>query len=115
MALHFRLSAAARTVSLGQVLRMVDAEAETTFAPAIWWRLLHKSDNLAQMPLGVQPAQGMLEDVELAGLVGDNPRVGEQAAPDDRADHGRLRAQPALTRVQAVQMSLPRGLVGKAS
>src|SRR4051794_24843588 len=22
---------------------MVDAEAETTFAPAIWWRLLHKS------------------------------------------------------------------------
>src|SRR4051794_33059798 len=24
---------------------MVDAEAETTFAPAIWWRLLHKSAN----------------------------------------------------------------------
>src|SRR3954466_8568079 len=23
---------------------MVDAEAETTFAPAIWWRLLHKSE-----------------------------------------------------------------------
>src|SRR3954465_11694513 len=43
MANHFRLFAAARTVSLGQVLRMVDAEAETTFAPAIWWRLLHKS------------------------------------------------------------------------
>jgi hypothetical protein len=46
MAQHFRLSAAARTVSLGQVLRMVDAEAETTFAPAIWWQLLHKSDYL---------------------------------------------------------------------
>ena len=48
MANHFRLFAAARTVSLGQVLRMVDAEAETTFAPAIWWRLLlllcHKID-----------------------------------------------------------------------
>src|SRR3954451_8532662 len=44
MAQHFRLSAAARTISLGQVLRMVDAEAETTFAPAIWWRLLHKSE-----------------------------------------------------------------------
>src|SRR3954468_4317552 len=43
MANHFRLFAAARTVSLGQVLRMVDAEAETTFAPVIWWRLLHKS------------------------------------------------------------------------
>jgi hypothetical protein len=43
MANHFRLFAAARTVSLGQVLRMVDAEAKTTFAPAIWWRLLHKS------------------------------------------------------------------------
>ena len=43
MAQHFRLSAAARTISLGQVLRMVDAEVETTFAPAIWWRLLHKS------------------------------------------------------------------------
>src|SRR4051812_42495045 len=43
MANHFRLFAAARTVSLGQVLRMVDAEAETTFAPPIWWRLLHKS------------------------------------------------------------------------
>src|SRR3954447_8184068 len=25
---------------------MVDAEAETTFAPAIWWRLLHKSAKL---------------------------------------------------------------------
>src|SRR3954467_9721987 len=71
--------------------------------------LVSDADNLAQMPLGVQPAQGMLEDVELAGLVGDNHRVGEQAAPDDRADHGRLRGQPALTRVQAVQMSLPRG------
>src|SRR4051812_11065792 len=44
MAQHFRLSAAARTISLGQVLRMVDAEVETTFAPAIWWRLLHKSE-----------------------------------------------------------------------
>ena len=43
MAQHFRLSAVARTISLGQALRMVDAEVETTFAPAIWWRLLHKS------------------------------------------------------------------------
>src|SRR3954451_13824023 len=34
MAQHFRPSAAARTVSLDQVLRMVDAEAERTFAPA---------------------------------------------------------------------------------
>src|SRR3982751_3408335 len=42
MAQHFRLSAVARTISLGQALRMVDAEVETTFAPAIWWRLLHK-------------------------------------------------------------------------
>src|SRR4051812_12431820 len=43
MAQHFCLSAVARTISLGQALRMVDAEVETTFAPAIWWRLLHKS------------------------------------------------------------------------
>ena len=43
MGQHFGLFAAARTISLGQALRMVDAEVETTFAPAIWWRLLHKS------------------------------------------------------------------------
>ena len=77
--------------------------------------LVSDADDLAQMALGVEPAQGMLEDVELAGLIGDDHRVGEQAARDDRADHGRLRGQPALTQVQAVQMGLPRGLVGKAS
>src|SRR3954447_20346723 len=52
MANHFRLFAAARTVSLGQVLRMVDAEAETTVAPAIWWRLLHKSAKTEGRPAG---------------------------------------------------------------
>jgi hypothetical protein len=60
MAQHFRLSAAARTVSLGQVLRMVDAEAETTFAPAIWWRLLHKSELFAQAPLRTQAEDGTM-------------------------------------------------------
>jgi hypothetical protein len=58
MANHFRLFAAARTVSLGQVLRMVDAEAETTFAPAIWWRLLHKSVIVAQQPMTRQRCAG---------------------------------------------------------
>src|SRR3954471_8377275 len=54
MAQHFRLSTAARTISLGQALRMADAEVETTFAPAIWWRLLHKSV-LLQVASGPAP------------------------------------------------------------
>ncbi len=45
--------------------------------------LVSDADNLAQMSLGVQPAQGMLEDVELARFVGDNHRVAQQAARDD--------------------------------
>jgi transposase-like protein len=36
MAQHFLLSAAARTISLGQVLRMTDAEAEAAFAAIRW-------------------------------------------------------------------------------
>jgi transposase-like protein len=36
MAQHFLLSAAARTISLGQVLRMTDAEAEASFAALRW-------------------------------------------------------------------------------
>ena len=68
------------------------------------------------MALGVDPAQGVLENVELAGLIGDDHGVGEQAAGDDRADHGRLGDPPTLTgaEVEAVQVGLPRRLVGKA-
>src|SRR3954471_21859196 len=33
-------------------------------------------------------AQGVLENVELTGIIGDDHRVGQQA--DDRPDHGRL-------------------------
>jgi transposase-like protein len=36
MAQHFLLSAAARTISLGQVLQLTDAEAEATFAAIRW-------------------------------------------------------------------------------
>src|SRR5437764_15434393 len=36
MAQHFLLSAAARTISLGTVLRMSDAEAEAAFAAIRW-------------------------------------------------------------------------------
>jgi transposase-like protein len=36
MAQHFLLSAAARTISLGQVLRMTDVQAEATFAAIRW-------------------------------------------------------------------------------
>ena len=78
--------------------------------------LVGDADDPAEMALGVDPAQGVLENVELAGLIGDDHRVGEQAAGDDRADHGRLGDPPALTgaEVEAVQVGLPRRLVGKA-
>src|SRR3954454_11304152 len=36
---------------------MVDAEAETTFAPAIWWRLLHKSAHVRAVRLKRQPGR----------------------------------------------------------
>src|SRR3954464_13715692 len=36
MAQHFLLSAVARTISLGQVLQMTDAEAEVAFASIRW-------------------------------------------------------------------------------
>ena len=68
------------------------------------------------MALGVDPAQGVLENVELAGIIGDDHRVGQQAAGDDRPDHGRLGDPPTMTgaEAEAVQVGLPRRLVGKA-
>src|SRR3954452_19342753 len=70
MAQHFRLSAAARTISLGQVLRMVDAEVETTFAPAIWWRLLHKSA-VVDLGGGEQVLQEYGFDLDIVDLCAD--------------------------------------------
>jgi hypothetical protein len=67
------------------------------------------------MALSVDPAQGVLENVELAGLIGDDHGVGQQAAGDDRTDHGGLGDLPATagTQAEAVQMGLPRRRVGK--
>src|SRR5690242_8793417 len=64
MAQHFRLSAVARTISLGQDLRMVDAEVETTFAPAIWWRLLHKSAGVRRVCLENELVAGGQQTIE---------------------------------------------------
>ena len=61
-------------------------------------------------------AQGVLENVELASLIGDNHRVGQQTPGDDRTDHGGLGDPLATagTEAEAVQMGLPRRIVGKA-
>src|SRR5690348_3480840 len=110
MAQHFRLSAAARTISLGQVLRMVDAEVETTFAPAIWWQLLHKSVN----PLGI-PEQGIAQGADLEQLVPVAARASEAGhlhaendADTAQADlgHEALEPQASLRRCPRVPLVL---------
>ena len=76
--------------------------------------LVGDADDPAEMALGVDPTQGVLENVELTGIIGDDHRVGQQAAGDDGADHGRLGDPPTLTGAKAVQLGLPRRIVGKA-
>ena len=68
------------------------------------------------MALGMDPAQGVLENVELPGIIGDDHGVGKQAAGDDGADQGGLGDPPPMTgaEAEAVQVGLPRRLVGKA-
>jgi len=57
--------------------------------------LVGHADDPAEMALGVDPTQGVLENVELTGIIGDDHRVGQQATGDDRPDHGRLGDPPA--------------------
>ena len=45
--------------------------------------LVGDADDPAEMALGVDPTQGVLENVELTGIIGDDHRVGQQAAGDD--------------------------------
>ena len=61
-------------------------------------------------------AQAVTEHVELTGPIADDNGVGQQAAGDDGADHGRLGDPPATAspQTEAVQMGLPGRLVGKA-
>ena len=61
-------------------------------------------------------AQGVLENVELTGIIGDDHGVGQQAAGDDGSDHGRLGDPPTLTgaEAEAVQVGLPGRILGKA-
>ncbi len=78
--------------------------------------LVGDADDPAQMALGMDPAQGVLENVERAGVIGDDDGVGEQAAGDDRTDEGRFGDPPAMTgaEAEAVQVGLPGSIVGKA-
>ena len=78
--------------------------------------LVCHADDPAEMALGVDPTQGVLENVELTGIIGDDHRVAQQAAGDDGTDHGRLGDPPTLTgaEAEAVQVGLPRRIVGKA-
>ena len=59
------------------------------------------ADQPPEVTLGMDPAQGVGEDVELAGVVGDDDGVGQQAARDDRADQGGLGDQPPVTGAEA--------------
>ena len=76
--------------------------------------LVGDADNPAKMALGVDPTQGVLENVELAGIIGDDHRVAQQATGDDGTD--RLGDPPTLTsaEAEAVQVGLPRRIVDKA-
>jgi hypothetical protein len=78
--------------------------------------LVGDADDPAEMALSVDPAQGVLENVELAGVIRHDDGVGEQAAGDNRPDHGGLGDPPTMTGAQAetVQMGLPGIFVGKA-
>jgi hypothetical protein len=76
--------------------------------------LVGHADDPAEMALGVDPTQGVLENVELTGIIGDDHRVGQQG--DDGSDHGRLGDPPPMTgaEAEAVQVGLPRRIVDKA-
>ena len=76
-------------------------------------RVCH-ADDPAEMALGVDPTQGVLENVELTGIIGDDHGVGQQAAGDDGSDHGRLGDPPTLTGAEAEAVQVPRRIVGKA-
>src|SRR3954467_12005319 len=56
-------------------------------------------------------AQGVLENVELAGVIRHDDGVGEQG--DDRPDHGRLGDPPTMTGAEVETVQVPRRLVGK--
>jgi hypothetical protein len=55
--------------------------------------LVGHADQAPEMALGVDPAQRRGEDIELAGIVGHDHGVGEQAARHDGTDHGSLSDQ----------------------
>src|SRR4051812_13126719 len=64
----------------------------------------------------ISKASSVLENVELAGVIRHDDGVGEQAAGDNRPDHGGLGDPPATagTQAETVQMGLPGIFVGKA-
>jgi len=76
--------------------------------------LIGHADNPAQVALSVDPAQSVLENIELTGIIGDDHGVGEPG--DNGTDHSRFGDPPTLTgaEAEAVQVGLPRRIVGKA-
>jgi hypothetical protein len=71
-------------------------------------------------PLGVDPAQRMLANAELAGIIGYDDGIGEKAVVADRPPHRPFGGDPdrvgfnrELVKAQRRQMRLPCGAAGK--
>ena len=60
--------------------------------------LLGEGVELVHQPLGMDPTQGVPADIELAGIVADDHRVGEQAVRLDAAPQRALRWRSARDR-----------------
>src|SRR3954447_134703 len=96
-ALLQRRSADGCRVVLVELEISVEPPDQLTLQRNLTMLLVGHADDPAEMALGVDPTQGVLENVELTGIIGDDHGVGQPAAGDDGTDHGRLADPPTLT------------------
>src|SRR3954463_6748514 len=91
-----RCLSAARRAGFGSSLLQVGVEPPRQLALEVDQALLLRggADHAPEVALGMDPAQRVGEDVELAGIIRDDDRVAQQPARGEGTDPGRLAHQP---------------------